>query len=273
MPKEAFCDLAKTLASPTVTAQTIQGARWRYREYGPDFSMLHPLAAFSRQEAFEIISAARRPLVGQKQLPVLDWLPEPENCICEIAPWEYRPNDGTKLDNIDRERLAWVDQSRDATIVNPCDVHFALADLRYSFAEVEQRLVSTKENSKLADLAAKRLRSARKALGQLAERMGWLWPDSVGNLTAAEELQRSVAALEETERRSIALSEWMTYIQHRSRGWKNREEFVRGSLSDCYWRLFGQDPGGRTDGPFARFGEHFFAVIGNPIARGTIARA
>jgi hypothetical protein len=279
MPKEASCDLAKTQATPTVTAKTIQGERWRCREYGPDFSMFHPLSAFSRQEAFEIISAARLPLVGQKQLPVLDWLPEPESCLCELAPWEYRPDDDTKLDNIIRERLAWVDRTRDATIVNPCDVHFALAHLRHSFVEVERRLIFTKENSKLAESAAKRLRSASKALGalgQLTERMDWLWPETsavVGFNHHTADLRRSLATLEEAERRSIALNKLITSIQRQPPVWKNREAFVRGPLSDCYWRLFGKYPGGRGDGPFARFGECFFKVIDNPIASETIARA
>jgi hypothetical protein len=196
-----------------------------------------------------------------------------------LAPWEYRPGDDTKLDDIIRERLAWVDRSRRATIVNPCDVHFALAHLRYSFAELEPHLVFTKKDSELANSAARRLRSAKNALVQLAKRTDWLWPEDtpvagVYHFTAAEALQRGMAALEEMRRQSIKFNDLiLTIMQRPPLGSKNREEFVRGPLSVCYWRLFERDSGGRDDGPFARFGERFFEMIGNPIAPGTIARA
>ena len=61
---------------------------WRpHRRHGAAYL---PLSFFARESAFDIISAARLPLVGQRRVPVLDWLPEPKNCKCIIAPWEYR---------------------------------------------------------------------------------------------------------------------------------------------------------------------------------------
>jgi hypothetical protein len=56
---------------------------------------------------------------------------------------------------------------------------------------------------------------------------------------------------------------------------RNLEGFIRGSLAECYERLFNcrarcsRNP---TEDPFLRFGAMFFALLGRPIADTTLAR-
>jgi hypothetical protein len=68
--------------------------------------------------------------------------------------------------------------------------------------------------------------------------------------------------------------EWETEREF-SKGGSALEEFVKGPLANAYTRLYGQAPPktGRATGPFPRFGERFFTLVGHPVERSTIASA
>jgi len=260
-----------------------------YREddgalFMPQLVQLTDILSFSREEAFNLISAPEKPLAGHSRPPQLQWLPEPEQCRRETF-LGSRPLD-------------------------PDDAYLALFRLLNAFKRVEKRLKKKFTNANL--MCARSLES--KAAAYLHE----LKKARTTHIYEGRALQSSLANVERDRKRFAHIaeaieieikqkevdivwrmrSEWEKKIGRRRQaeqataGWKNPdalpfelvdvprkcknlEEFVRGPLADCYEHLFGRRPGRkyRTEGPFIRFAERFLELVGHSAARGTIASA
>ena len=216
------------------------------------------IRSFTREEALELIAAARKPVAGHDQLPSLEWLPEPEECIPEPVV------------------QVLYDIKRDGVFVAnwplvPSDVYIALFLLLREFGPFQKNLTGalTKANLEHALLLKRRSKACVDALKhpRTQQIYGASWLQS--SLADAERDHKRFAwtakAIErEVPRHVSALQQFRRF---------NLEAFVSGPLAVCYEHLFDRDAGGNERGPFARFGECFFDLVGHQVAASTIVRA
>lgn len=206
----------------------------------------HDIRSFSADEAFRLVTAASLPLADYDTPPTKDWFPELEECE-----FQRMLNDG--------EEVCWPYQFA-------YDVYCTLGDLLHAFDRVEMRAkqIFSRSNFERVQTAINRLRSAEISLKNPAVKL----------LSGDDEL-----LAERISVKVAKLSFWADILDRETKLRKGEgddqslEEFIRGPLSHGYTELFGRPAGGNERGPFARFGECFFAMVGHPVARGTITRA
>lgn len=233
------------------------------RLWFPDLGKSTDVLSFSRDEAFALISVLRRPLLGHEDLPTLEWLPQPEECLGRARYSGKRP-----LDAI--------------------DVYLALWNALASFRRAQRRLgrVWTKENLKHAKLLKKKCKELISTLKD--PRTLQIYGDSslASSLANSERDHKRFAWIADIIEREIATQSldtlWVdgdpkTFESLRTVPCecRNLEAFVRGPLAQCYERLTGDAPGhsDKPDRPFPRFGECFLGIVGHPTKRTTIASA
>lgn len=210
---------------------------------------------FNLDEAFELITSARQPLAGHDKLPGLSWLSELKQSTRQAL---SDLNCGAQ--NYDRP-------------IGPGEVRAALLQLLSEYKCCEKRISRGLSQAKLKH--AKLLKSRAKAYADALKdaRTAQIY-DSASRESSLTWITRDHKRFVWTAK---AIEKELTcdpvMSEKSSCGRSNREDFIRGPLSDCYRRLFGKKAGWNERGPFARFGQSFFAIIGQPIAAGTIARA
>jgi hypothetical protein len=213
------------------------------------------VAGFSRHEVFALVSAPRKPLLGHRERPSVEWLLEPEECT--------------------------RGEFSGAKPLDASDVHIALVCLLHAFKRIEPRLAHTftKESLNLAKTARHRAISSRNGLNDPR----WV------RLLPAESRDSSLANIEkdiaqfsqlvdrisrEIELQEVALRHpFLPALQPHE--CKSKEDFIRGPLRECYRRLFGRvgTTSPKPNGPFPRFAECFLAFVRYPTPPGTICSA
>lgn len=273
------------------------------RTWFPPFDE-HRIWQISRVQAFELVSAPGLPLVGHNHPPTLDWLPEPEehvpkpsprevidlavrrgltsNCILLVLPHatamrhkmalqqerfdQAYLNPVTGTDSGTRDDPAF--QRKDANLnrarldgdnpLEPTAAYAIIESLIASFDRVERRKFFKKVHLKEAQRRAKALASAARELeGE----------DSPSCKHLSAECQK------EAKRQKLKADIFRWEIEHDGGESASLEEFIREHLSSSYRDLFGRCPASTPNGPFARFGERFFALVGYPVKSGTITSA
>ena len=226
----------------------------------PSVGKATDVLSFSREEAFALLSAPEKPLLGYGQPPTLEWLPEPEECRGREEFSGHHPLDAE-------------------------DVYLALSYALWSFKHAERRIIQvwTTVNLEHAKLLKNRAQSLLNTLKD---------PRTV-HIYGGTSLQSSLANVERDYRRfkwivdtierqlvglwtdSVVVESapqkpvrrgppWGSYrLRHRPCESRNLEEFVNGPLANCYKRLFG--PPGRSDEPnrpFPNSANAFWASLG-----------
>ncbi len=206
---------------------------------------LHDIHFFSKAEVFQLVSCTSLPLAGHDEPPTEEWLLEPEACL--------------------RGEI-WPDDLCLSLPVTPRDLHAALLFLLRAYDRVEMRhlQILTRTNFEHHQTAAKRLKSAISAFEKVREQT-----------TSARDLPDEF--LLECRVRAKMLSDKADYLarlmQSNADDDHGLENFIRGPLAHWYARLFGRAASGNDRGPFARFGQCFFSIVGHPVAPATIVRA
>ena len=176
--------------------------------------------------------------------------------------------------------------------LEPHEAYFVVMNLLMAFGREELRItkVLTAGNLDHAKKLEKRARSLNNALkkAQTAEicheRLGSPQPYMNDNgkwytlPQCRQTLTEQLHVAEEIEARFRGIAEELECklkLGPRCRDGSALEAFVGGQLAEAFHLLFGRVPAktGRPTGPFPRFGERFFALVGHSVERSTIASA
>lgn len=213
------------------------------------------IQSFSLDDVSKLLAAARQPLAGHSNLPCLAWL-------AELEEWTPQALDVAKCTAQNRNRP-----------VEPEDVRAVLVRLLSAFAPLEKRIAGAlkKENLNHAKLLKSRAKAYVDALKDPRTLQIYDQLSLRNSLTSAATDHRRFSWMVKAIEKDLASESAKNQKAASARN--NREAFIQGPLSDSYQRLFGQKAGGNERGPFARFGECFFGLVGHPVAAGTIVRA